>query len=108
MTMTPRDLLDTSVAQLETLVAFLSDQLGETGGSPPMQSDALELRACKEVLFSLSVLIPKVQVARRASAGLADAGHAGGHSVLPGAGHLSMLETPQAVAHAIEQFVRKL
>ena len=28
--------------------------------------------------------------------------------VLPGAGHLPMLETPQAVAHPIDQFVRKL
>jgi hypothetical protein len=66
MTMTPRELLDTSVAQLETLVAFLSDQLGQIGGSPRMQSDALEVRACREVLLSLSVLIPKLQVARRA------------------------------------------
>jgi hypothetical protein len=64
MTITHRELLDTSIAQLETLVAFLRDQLGETGGSPQVRSDALEVRACGEVLLSLSALIRKVQVAR--------------------------------------------
>jgi hypothetical protein len=69
MTITPRELLDTSIAQLETLAAFLSDQLGETGGKPPMQSDALEVLACREVLFSLSFLIHKAQVAHCAGPG---------------------------------------
>ena len=57
MTITPRELLDTSIAQLQMLVAFLSDQLGATGGSPQVQAEALEVRACKEVLLSLSALI---------------------------------------------------
>jgi hypothetical protein len=64
MTITPRELLDTSIAQLQTLVAFLSDQLGEAEGWPQLRSDALEVRACRQVLLSLSVLIPKVQAAR--------------------------------------------
>jgi hypothetical protein len=67
MTITPRELLDTSIGQLQTLAAFLSDQLGETGGGTQAQLDALEVRACREVLHSLNVLIPKVQVERCAS-----------------------------------------
>jgi hypothetical protein len=63
MTITPRELLDTSIAQLQMLIAFLSEQLGETGGGAQPQSDASEVRACREVLLSLSALIPKVQVA---------------------------------------------
>jgi hypothetical protein len=62
MTITPRELLDTSIGQLQLLVAFLNDQLSETGGSPPVQCDAPEVRACREVLLSLADLIPKVRV----------------------------------------------
>ena len=70
MTITPRELLDTSIAQLQTLVVFLSDQLPETDVSRPVEADALEVRACREVLLSLSALIPKVQVGRCARPGV--------------------------------------
>jgi hypothetical protein len=85
MTITHREVLDTSIAQLETLVAFLRDQLGETGGSPQVRSDALEVRACGEVLLSLSALIRKVQVARCAKpsvpSGVGDSGFVAAHRI---------------------------
>jgi hypothetical protein len=61
MILTPRVLLDTSIAQLRTLAAFLAEEMGEYG-----QRDAanLEARACKEILLTISVLIPKLQAAR--------------------------------------------
>jgi hypothetical protein len=64
MTITPRELLDTSIAQLQTLAVFLSEQLAHTDGSQRAQSATLETLACREALVSLSVLIPKLQVAR--------------------------------------------
>ena len=64
MTITPSELLDTSTAQLQILVAFLRDQLGETGGRLDVESDDSEVRACREVLLLLSTLIPKLQVGR--------------------------------------------
>ena len=63
MTATPRELLDTSIAQLQTLTAFLGDQLtanARQSGSPA----APEIRACEEILVSLGALIMKVQAAR--------------------------------------------
>jgi len=63
MTATPRELLDTSIAQLQTLTAFLGDQLtanAHQSGSPA----AREIRACEEILVSLGALILKVQAAR--------------------------------------------
>jgi hypothetical protein len=50
---TRRELLETSVAQLQTLAAFLSDQLSETAHG----SAGLETRACKEILCAVSRLI---------------------------------------------------
>jgi hypothetical protein len=66
MTITPGELFDTSLAQLQVLTAFLSDRLGEAGAGRQVQSDALEVRACREILLSLSAPISKVQGARRA------------------------------------------
>ena len=62
MSLTPRVLLDTSIAQLRTLAAFLAEEMGEYR----QQSEAtnLEARACKEILLTISVLIPKLQAAR--------------------------------------------
>lgn len=51
MTITPHELLDTSIGQLQTLVAFLDDQMSWT------ESTARETRACKEIAQSLSLLI---------------------------------------------------
>ena len=61
MTLSPRLLLDTSIAQLQTLASFLAEEMGEhrerSGASP-------EARACKEILLTISVLIPKLRAAR--------------------------------------------
>jgi hypothetical protein len=60
MTPTPHTLLDISIAQLQTLASFLAEEMGterESTVSP-------ETRACKEILLTLSVLIPKLQAAR--------------------------------------------
>ncbi len=61
MTLTPRVLLDTSIAQLRTLAAFLAEEMGEYRH---LESANLEARACKEILLTISVLIPKLQAAR--------------------------------------------
>ena len=70
MSLTPSVLLDTSIAQLRTLAAFLAEEMGEYRlahhGSSGHSSEAasLEARACKEILLTISVLIPKLQAAR--------------------------------------------
>jgi hypothetical protein len=62
MTLTPSVLLDTSIAQLRTLAAFLAEEMAEyRDKSEPAN---LEARACKEILLTISVLIPKLQAAR--------------------------------------------
>jgi hypothetical protein len=67
---TSRDLLDTSIAQLETLVRFLGEQLRE--GREGSERDAAETRACRETLRSLSVLILKLKAAGQGSGGNID------------------------------------
>ena len=62
MTLTPRLLLDTSIAQLQTLAAFLAEQMGEHRQRAVIATP--EARACKEILLTISVLIPKLQAAR--------------------------------------------
>jgi len=47
MMITPAELLDTSIAQLETLAAFLGDQLGDR--SARAASSTSETRACEEI-----------------------------------------------------------
>jgi hypothetical protein len=66
MTITPNELLDTSIAQLRTLAAFLREQLGD--GAERMPS-AGQVRACKELLRALSALILRLQAAREPLAG---------------------------------------
>ena len=68
MMITTRELLDTSVAQLRTLAAFVGDHLGECGDRS--ESGSLEVRACKEMLLSLRVLILKLQAARHVIPGV--------------------------------------
>jgi hypothetical protein len=60
MMITPQELLDTSIAQLQTLAAFLDDQLAD--GSEDGGCGAPEAGACRELLGSLRVLIPKLEV----------------------------------------------
>jgi hypothetical protein len=62
MTLTPRVLLDTSIAQLRTLAAFLAEEMTEYRDKA--EAANLEARACKEILLTISVLIPKLQAAR--------------------------------------------
>ncbi len=62
MTLPPRLLLDTSIAQLRTLAAFLAEEMGEY--REKSEPASLEARACKEILLTISVLIPKLQAAR--------------------------------------------
>jgi hypothetical protein len=57
--MTPQEVLDTSVAQLETLAAFIHEQLGE--GSDGLGRVTTETCACNEILRSLRALILKVR-----------------------------------------------
>jgi hypothetical protein len=60
MTITPRELLDTSIGQLRTLAAFLSDQLNES--SDRTKAVSLETRACRQIQRSLSRLISELPV----------------------------------------------
>lgn len=62
MTLTPGVLLDTSIAQLRTLASFLAEEMGELRDKSEPAN--LEARACKEILLTISVLIPKLQAAR--------------------------------------------
>jgi hypothetical protein len=57
MTITPDELLETSIAQLRTLVAFLGEQLDGSADGDTAQSSTLEVRACKDMLDSLTVLL---------------------------------------------------
>lgn len=61
MTITPLELLDTSIGQLQTLVAFLDDQLSWT------EATAVETCACKEIARSLCFLIRTHEAARNGS-----------------------------------------
>jgi hypothetical protein len=67
MMITPGELLDTSIAQLQTLAAFLGDQLGDKRDRA--ESATSETRACKEILLSLSALILKLRATRHMTAG---------------------------------------
>jgi hypothetical protein len=62
MSLTPGVVLDTSIAQLRTLAAFLAEEMGEY--REKSEPASLEARACKEILLTISVLIPKLQAAR--------------------------------------------
>jgi hypothetical protein len=63
MLITPQEVLDTSVAQLETLAAFLCEQLDESIHDSRHVTE--ETRACKEILGSLRVLILSVRPRER-------------------------------------------
>jgi hypothetical protein len=66
----PRELLDTSIAQLCTLVRFLGEQISEgRGGAEPATA---ETRACHEILRSVSEIILKLQAAGHGRTGNID------------------------------------
>ena len=58
----PALLLDVSIAQLKHLAMFFADEIGRS--AQLLEPPSLEVRACREVLLSISVLIPKLQAAR--------------------------------------------
>ena len=60
MTLTPQTLLEISIAQLRTLEAFLAEEM--LGARD--RDDTPEVRACKEILTGIRVLLPKPQAAR--------------------------------------------
>jgi hypothetical protein len=66
MMVTPGELLDTSIAQLQTLAAFLADQLSDQGAADRESPAAEEARACREVMASLGALIHRLRAARTA------------------------------------------
>jgi hypothetical protein len=66
MSATPRELLDTAIAQLQMLTAFLGDQLADNAVES-RSSDTAEILACREILLSLGALIVKVEAASRAT-----------------------------------------
>jgi hypothetical protein len=69
-----RELLDTSIGQLQTLTAFLREQLGEGGHGSEFET--AERRACNELLAYLPVLILRLEAARPdLSAGFGLAGY---------------------------------
>jgi hypothetical protein len=68
MTVTPRELLDTSIAQLQMLTAFLGDQLADRAVES-RSADTPEVLGCREILVSLGALIVKVQATGRLRSG---------------------------------------
>lgn len=66
MSATPRELLDTAIAQLQMLSAFLGDQLIDSAVES-RSSETAEILACREILASLAALIMKVEAASRAT-----------------------------------------
>ena len=78
---TPRELLETSIAQLQMLAAFLSDQLSETADG----SAGLETSACEEILRAVRMLIqthhsPRVALRRPQHPGAQGPGQSDGVS----------------------------
>lgn len=67
---TPREMLDIPVAQLETLAAFLGEQLGE--GSDGPRHGTTETRACIEILRSLRLQAARPEIAESQSIGQTD------------------------------------
>ena len=65
---TPRELLDTSIAQLELLRAFLGEQLDSRTDKSESTATS-DVIACQEILLSLGALILRVQAACRESGG---------------------------------------
>jgi hypothetical protein len=63
-------LIDRSIAQLESLAAFLTDEVQQ-----PWTTNLLPLserRLCKEALLTISVLLPKLRAVRQAQVSPAD------------------------------------
>jgi hypothetical protein len=61
MTITARELLETSIGQLQILAAFLGEQLG--GRDYRSKSETAETCACHAILYQLTALILKLESA---------------------------------------------
>ena len=72
MIATPRELLDTSIAQLQLLMAFLGDQLGESARES-RSSDTPDIRDCQKIFASLELMLAELRAARPKSAGVRSA-----------------------------------
>jgi hypothetical protein len=59
MSTTPRELLDTSIGQLEMLRSFLGEQLGVRTGRSASNGTS-DVLACQEILISLGALLLRV------------------------------------------------
>jgi hypothetical protein len=62
---TPEELLDTSVTQLQILAAFLGDQLAHRSRLPDSRTP--EARACEEIRLLLRAVIMRVEAERHLS-----------------------------------------
>lgn len=60
--MSAQVLIDSSIVQLRRLSSCLADELGELRSES--QTATVEARACKEILLSITVLLPKLQAVR--------------------------------------------
>jgi len=62
MMATPHMLLERSIRELQTLAASLAEEVGSACDCAHVVTP--EARACKELLLSISVLLPKLRAAR--------------------------------------------
>lgn len=62
MTAEPRLLLDASITYLQRLAHVFAEQIGNANESD--EGPIPDTRVCKELLLSISVLLPKLQAAR--------------------------------------------
>ena len=62
MSTKPRELLDTSIAQLQILSAFLGEQLGVRTDKSEFNATS-DVIACQEIISSLGALILRIQTA---------------------------------------------
>lgn len=63
----PPVLVDRSIAQLETLAAFLADEVERPWTTTLLPFS--QRRLCKEALLTISVLLPKLRAVQRAAHG---------------------------------------
>lgn len=60
--MSTQILIDSSIVHLQRLSSSLAAELGELHSQSPTAT--VEARACKEILLSIAVLLPKLRAAR--------------------------------------------
>ena len=68
----PTRILDSSISQLRTLASVLVEEMGSA--APSAHGASPEARACREILLTVSVLIPKLQAAKHLLPGASGSG----------------------------------